>query len=417
MRFILLLSCLAFAYFPAPAQDSLLIQTIEKSTYSVNWEQGKLTGPGFQFLKEKAENSSFFLIGEHHGIAEIAQFTASLFQQLKPSGYKYFATETGPYTAQLLQQMALQDNWEQNFEALFQQYPWSIPFFSLREESSILQSVLAGHQGEEQLIWGLDQEFAACFRLFFDHLYKNAKTENSKKVAKTYYELAENSFRESSETKNPGKSFLGIAQAKDFTALKEAFQQESENLQLIEELEKSVEIYQLWFKGQGFKSNSDRAAMMKRHFMTYYRAVQQSNPTAKVMVKLGANHLYRGTNPLQVYDIGNFISELANQQQSQSFHLYVMGCKGTNNAYTPFSQSEADKTATYDALKDFKKVNFAPLIHATGEQGWSLVDLRPLKEKIWAKSIKDVHPGLYKLIWSYDAILVIPEVHASTFFE
>lgn len=417
MRFMMMISCLAMAYSSVFAQDSLLVEAIEKNTYPVLWEEEQLAGEGFQYLMQEAASSSFFLVGEHHGIAEIAVFTAALFRQLKPQGYKYFAGETGPHTAQLLQQMAAEEQWQQNFTALFQQHPWSIPFFNLREEGKILREVLADASAEEPLIWGLDQEFAASFRMFFDHLEKNAQTEESRAVAKSYYDLAEKSFQESSESKNPGKAFLSIVQTKDFTTLKTAFQNEPEHLSLIEELEKSVHIYQLWFKGQGFQSNMDRAALMKKHFMTYYQNAQKSDPSAKVMIKLGANHTYRGANPLHVYDIGNFISELANQQQSKSFHLYVMGHKGTSNAYTPFSQSEADKKMPYDHLKDRGKIDYTPLLQATSQQAWSLIDLRPLQEKIWAKSIKNIHPGLEKLIWSYDAILLIPETTASTFFE
>ena len=399
------------------AQDSLLVAAFQKHSHAMTFENGNLAGEGFTFLQEEAGKSPFFLIGEDHGIAEIPLFTAALFKALKHVGYQYFATETGPFTAAFLQERASRANWLQDYSAFLQKYPWSIPFYSWQEETTIIDVVMEGQSGGDPLLWGLDQEFAASFRMHFADLKKQAETEESRKIAEKYYQLAMQSFTASFQERAPHKAFMAIVKPEDFTKLKKAFSGQPKNLELIREMEESIRIYQYWFVGEGYQSNYERAEMMKRHFLAYYQKAQEKTPQPRVLFKFGANHIYRGANGLNVFDIGNFVSELASQQGKTSFHLYVLGKKGTQNAYTPFSKSEADKKKSYDAANYLDKVDFSTVFQATGEEKWSVVDLRPLRKALFSRQIKNVHPGLEKVIWSYDAILVIPQVSASTLFD
>ena len=100
---------------------------------------------------------------------------------------------------------------------------------------------------------------------------------------------------------------------------------------------------------------------------------------------------------------------------TESFHLYTIGRKGTQNSYTPFSQDESDKTKVYDPNQYLEKLDFTDLFAATPPDQWVIVDVRPIRNALFNHSIKKIHPKLKKIIWSYDAILVIPEVTASLF--
>ena len=213
------------------------------------------------------------------------------------------------------------------------------------------------------------------------------------------------------------QSFMATAQPADFEQLKAAFEGQKDNLNLIQELEESLFIYQLWFKNQGYQSNDLGAKMVKRHFMAYYSKAKEKSAQPKVMFKFGANHMYKGRNFLNVYDIGNFINELADMEATSSFHLYTLGLEGTQCAYTPFSESEADKEIAYDGNSPTARRDFTALVAAVPKDSWSVVDLRPLRAKIFDHTLKEIHPSLEKLIWSYDAVLVMPEVTASTPFE
>ena len=408
-----LLTVLPWAAF---AQDSLLVAAMQKNVHTFKLTAEGLSGDGLDFFLAEGQKARFFLIGEDHGMAENPQFTAALFRQFKAIGYKYFATETGPYTAGMVQEMAGSPDWKTRFEAHFRAYPWSIPFYNWQEECEIPRAVLGGGAPDKPLMWGLDQEFAASFRMFFKKLETDASTPESKAVAGEYYRLAEKAYTESFGARDPSKSFLAIVKPDDFDRLRKAFEGQSAALDLIRELDESVQIYQLWYRNEGYASNRQRAEMMKRHFMAYYAAVKATDADPRVMFKLGANHVYRGLNALNVPDIGNFVSELAAQSGETSFHLYTLGRKGTQNGFTPFSRSDDDKRQPYDAGQYLDKVDFSAVLTATPEKEWSVIDLRPLRKALFNKSIKNTDPGLERIIYSYDAMLVFPEVHASTFF-
>lgn len=414
---IVLLPFFLLLLLTATAQDSLLIELLKANTHPLQFDKGQLSGAGFDLLMEEGKNSSFFLIGENHGMAENPQFTAALFNAYKQFGYQYFATETGPYTARYLQKTAAADDMYAQMQALLQRLPWSIPFFSWKEECLVLEAVVSDQSADEPVVWGLDQEFAASPRMHFEYLQKNAADENSRAVAKKYFDMAMAALKESEESKNPSKAFMAIVRPDDFEQLKTAFAGQEDNLNLIKELEESIHIYQLWFQGRGYESNYLRAEMMKRHFWDYYSEAKKQTDQPKVMFKFGSNHMYRGANALNVFDIGNFVSELASQEGTQSFHLYNLPRKGTQNTYNPFSTSEADKSSAYDASQPSKRTDYSSLLKATSDTEWSVVDLRPLRKKLFNRSLKDLHPWMEKLIWSYDAVLMIPEVTAATFIE
>ncbi|MEO1259093.1 MAG: hypothetical protein AAFZ15_09870 [Bacteroidota bacterium] len=400
-----------------PGQDSLLVEKLKSNVHFFQSKNNIPSGDGFDFLKEEAANSSFFLIGEDHGLREIPFFTGAFFNAVSPMGYQYFATETGPFTAEMIQSMAADENWEEVFGKHFKKYPLSIPFYYWQEETAMLRSIVKNGGGSPEMIWGLDQEFAASFRMYFKKLENEAQTEEARSIAQEYYEVAEKTFHESLAAKDPSKSLLAVIRPDDFKKMKAAFSGQPAALELISELEQSIEIYQLWFTGGGYESNCLRAEMMKRHFNKYYQAAKKRGERPRVLFKFGANHIYRGPNGLNVFDIGNYISELASQEETASFHMYVIGRKGTQNTWNPFSQREEDKRAVYDPADYLDKIDFGPALRASSETDWAVIDLRPLRKLLFNKRLKNLHKGMEKLIWSYDALLVIPEVHAATSFD
>src|SRR5438045_5096643 len=57
-------------------------------------------GRGWDWLVQQAGDARFTLIGEEHGVAETAQFSAGLFNALRGSGYSRIAVELSPIIAQ-----------------------------------------------------------------------------------------------------------------------------------------------------------------------------------------------------------------------------------------------------------------------------------------------------------------------------
>ncbi len=415
MHRLLIAAAISGLIVPAAAQDSLLTEKLRPLVHTFQYEEGKLSGDGLTFLLETGKTASFFLIGEDHGMAEFPLFTAALFRAFQPLGYQYFATETGPFSAGIVQALTAGPDWRARFKAHFDQYPWSIPFYYWQEECEIPVAVAEVTPPGKLAVWGLDQEFATSFQMLFHVLEKEATTPEGRETAGFYAGMAAKADGAAISSGDPSRSFLAIVKPGDFARLRSAFAGKPRSLDLIRELEESVQIYQLWFVGEGYESNRLRAEMMKRHFMQYYGEAKTRGEQPKVVFKFGANHLYRGLNALNVADIGNFVAELASQEDLQSFHLYTLGRKGTQNAFTPFSKSDADKKQPYDAGQYLDRIDFSAALEAVPENEWAVIDLRPLRKTLFNGQIKNINEGLKRLIWSFDALLVVPEVRASVF--
>lgn len=137
--------------------------------------------------------------------------------------------------------MAAEEDYLSVFKAHFNNYRWSIPFYGYKEECGILAAVMKGRENDQKpFVWGLDQEFAASFRMLFDQLENDATTEHSKAVAHEYATLAYNCYKAAFESKDFRQAFYFVAKPEDFIKLIEAFKGLSSALQLIDELEETA---------------------------------------------------------------------------------------------------------------------------------------------------------------------------------
>ncbi|MBO3700859.1 hypothetical protein [Roseivirga sp. E12] len=393
--------------------DSLLVAKLNQVKMSIDFSQGKLSGSGADFLIKEATDSHFLLLGENHGIAEVPVFTIALMRAMAPKGYKYYATEIGPETAQILTERLKTTDVDQVFSESFKKHPWSIPFLAWQDETAIVAELKRQTGLSHNNLWGLDQEFIISARMLLNKLIKIAPNNEAKTVAESYYEKALSGFDKAVETKVP-LVFMSSATADDYNKLRTAFKGSEEALKIINEMQESQEVYdKLMVKRVGFESNQQRANMMKRNFMHYYDQAEKQEPSPRVIVKLGANHTYKGYNSLGAMDIGNFVHEFAASKRQNSFHVYIGAHKGHLNSYNLLSKSTDDKNKAFDESGDDRSGAFYEA--ANGEA--TLFDLRPLREMIFYKQVKNLHPNFVKLVFSYDAFLVIPEATPSKLYD
>lgn len=406
------------AHSQAEGYGGLPTQQLSELKYTLALDEGVLKGRGADFLLSEAKAAQFFLIGEDHGIAEVPQFTVALFQQMNPMGYHHFAIETGPLTAQLLTRLAAEPNAQAAFSAFHKENPFAVPFYNWHEEAALLIAVLKALKPGAQPLWGLDQEFIMSSKLHFKKLLALAPNDDARRVVEEFYEKTQTEFSRMVESKNPGLVFLASAQHADFEKLENAFgpQPPLEAQEILFELKTSWEIYVKNFSGAGYESNAQRAGLMKKHFMRYYQQAlaQEGNPP-RVLFKFGVYHIKKGRSYTNVYDIGNLAAELANN--SRSFHLFVLGASGAQNAYLPFVGNEADKNKKIDAVATYAFVDIKPFLAAADQNLWTVFDLRPLRPLLHAQKLGSLAPNTKELIWGYDAVLVMPQVRAATLFD
>lgn len=397
--------------------DETLAKALKKHQMLCKFTQGQLQGKGAEFLIKKGSEAQFFLIGEApHGVAEYPVFAKKMFEKLTQYGYRYAALEAGPITANLL--TSAHKNSPNAVEQLHKAYPFSIPFFSLTEESNYIGSVVK-HSKATLPLWGLDQEFMTSSRLLLNELVKVAPNAQAKKLAKTYVQKAQQGYDRMLQTKKP-VVFMSTAKADDFVQLKKAFDSNKQGRaqQIIQELEDSWNIYHLYNQGQNYLSNDTRGKLMQKHFMQYYRqAVAGGDLLPKVIFKFGAYHMYKGITPTNILDIGTFVHNLATMNQTRSFHVLVVGKKGFLNSYFPFTSKKAQKMP-YDAYKMRALKFVTPILDAAVDtQQWTVIDLQAVKLSLDNRKINKLNKKMKDLILGFDAIVVIPEVKAASNFQ
>jgi hypothetical protein len=412
----------ATARAPQDGAPAALVDELARHRYPLTLENGSLGGEGARVLSDEARAAAFVLVGEDHGLAEMPRFVDALFRLVAPHGYRHLAVEAGPVTGRYLTRMASAPDAERAFADFNREHPFALPFYSWREEAEMLASaVRAAGPATREPIWALDQEFILSASLHLARLVDIAPNARARAVAAEYAERARTEFARMVEAKDPGVVFLVTATADDFKRLGDAYRapKGSEAARLLDELEVSWEIYQKNFTGRGFDSNQQRADLMKRHLMEYYeRARTAEKAPPKAVFKFGAYHMKRGRSYINVYDVGNLVSELAAANGSRSFHVLAVAAKGTQNTYLPFVGADADRQKPYDAVAAFDFMDVKPLVGAAAGGGaWTLVDLRPLRPLAAARKLGALDRGLEETIWGYDAAVVVPAAHASTLFE
>lgn len=148
-------------------------------------------------------------------------------------------------------------------------------------------------------------------------------------------------------------------------------------------------------------SNRMRLALLKRTLASRLGVREQ-----KLVVKVGANHAYKGINPLNNRDVGNFLAERAEGQGRSSLHLIVLAAKGKQLRFAGAGKPHQPAPIELDSAA------FKLLASAGATDGsWSLFDLRSLRPGSRKLAAGDI--DMLNLINGYDFALVIPEGSAS----
>lgn len=363
---------------------------IKQSTYSFTLDSiGGLKGVGANFLKDKINESQFFLIGEQHNVHSIETLISSLLPLFKKNGYNHYVTEIGPIAAKKL--INLNQN-SISLKAYNSKYSSQINlppfgFFSTKEEEITLQQL---HKNGINLS-GIDFENYGSYLALIDELYLNSyKGKISKNLYNDVYSLVETEYKKGDNNFNPDlmKSLLNSNKLKHFLHLA----QNDINNPIISQFELSLKInYELTL---GFWQN--RVDNMKTNFINYYH--NQNDNSQKTIIKLGAVHTARGTSFSGNLEVGNLVYELANLNQTKSYSTIIFPRYIINNQ-TGIIEDVIDE-------EDRELLKFA------FKEQWTIIDLNKLKElSIQNKIQLDVNIKSY--IQKYDAIIIPPNTKFS----
>ena len=402
----------------APVDSLGAVELLRTHAYPLTLSAGELHGAGADSLWSEARRSRFMMVGEDHGFAEVPRFCAALFRGLHRTGYQHVAIEVGPVSANVISGLAHEREPLTAFRRFDAAHPWGLPFLFWQEEAEWVIDAVRTAGGGPDVVWGLDQEFMGAPQVLLERLAQLAKSKPSKALAESCLASARLDDQRLREQHNPGAMWLMATDAATWSRLKTAFPPQSEGGRIVRQLELSQRIYQPVFRGDGYSNNLERSRLMKKNLGEYLAARRAAGePAPRVLFKFGGSHTMQGKSMAQVYDMGSSIHELAELEGSHAFGLYIQGASGTQNAYRPFGSTPADTAAAIKAAGS--DLYFAAEMPGAmpGDSTWRLVDLRPLRRALGGRGSKGVPPNLEKIAWSYDAALIVPQMHAARFLN
>jgi hypothetical protein len=408
-----LIICFLFAVCSRP-QNAEFTETLKKNRGAISVQDGKLAGPSAEVLRAALAEAQFVALGEDHGIRQIPEFAAALCAELAQHGFHHMGLEIGTYVAPELEKMARSADGAKQLAEFEKKYPETIAFYNWQEEFATLQKCESAASPGHMTIWGLDQEFMGATGFLADKILATNPGPEAKTAIETLLKEANEARAAAAKSGSPGDLLMMTAKQEELDHVRDLLKKQGklEAQKLFDAFLVSREIYQKNMTGDYYKSNRQRALLMKKNFSEPFAASSQSDGVLpKVFFKFGAYHMFRGINPLHSSELGNLISEAAEANQFKSVHILIAGVKGEQLHFVGIGKPAEAAALDLAGDKDSPFLFFKPLFDAHIDNSWTLYDLRALRDG-FAKYGK-IDPELERVIFGYDFVVFIPDPKAS----
>ena len=366
------------------------------------------SGPGAAILSDAIAGSRYVLIGESHFSREIPAFTTNVCRLMAPGGLTAMAVEIGPEAAGVVNALLRAPNREQQISDFMSSHPDAMAFLSGRDEGQTAADC-AGVAGPDFKLWGLDQEFLGASGYLFEQMLAAGPGPLARVQIEALAEQERTAMRAALISGSPGDLFLLKATDAALDQAGKAIDRDGGDRAraLFAALRETRAIYQASQSRSG-DPNGRRARLMKRTLSTHFAEA----PQARLLMKFGAYHLYKGYNPLGQRDLGNFVAERADGEGVKSLNVIVTGARGVQAGYNGVGRQVAahDFDATTGKDSDWSKDVMLARPSGTPPGDWFLVDLRRLR----GADLEALTPEWRALIRGYDLAVVAPELSAST---
>ncbi|WP_150127963.1 hypothetical protein [Janthinobacterium psychrotolerans] len=405
MRFAFLATALTLGLAGPAVADTAVLDKLKANRLAITLDKGALTGPGAAPLLQASRQAQYVLLGEDHGVAEIARFSSAYFNALAPAGFTTLVTESGPVVASALEGMLRRADAVTAIARFDAAYPDAIAFYTMRQEAEMLAgfALAAGPRFEH---WGIDQEFIGTARYLIAQMLAQPVNPAARAKLEALRQLDAVASHKAAASGNPLEYLMLSASDEELVSLRPllAGPNEQTALGLLDALLASRAIYQKSASkvpGDRGLSNAMRLALLKQTLASRLGVQEQ-----KLLVKVGANHAYKGINPLNNRDVGNFLAERAEGQGRSSLHLIVLAAKGTQLRFAGAGKPHQPAPIELDSPA-------SKLLASAGatDGSWSLFDLRSLRPGLRKLAAGD--SDVFNLINGYDFALIIPEGSAS----
>src|SRR6202795_2207934 len=327
---VVLAACFVFT-IGARAQNAEFADVLKKKRGGISGQDGQLAGPSADVLRAALAEAQFVALGEDHGIRQIPEFASALCAELAPHGFHHMGLEIGTYVAPDLEKMARSADGAKQLAEFEKKYPETLAFYNWQEEFAMLQKCESAASPGHMTIWGLDQEFMGATGFLADKILATNPGPEAKAAVETLLKETSEARAAAAKSGSPGDLSMMTAKQEELDHLRDLLKKQGkpEAQKLFDAFLVSREIYQKNMTGDYYKSNRQRALLMKKNFSEPFAASSQSNGVLpKVFFKFGAYHMFRGINPLHSSELGNLISEAAEANQFKSVHILIAGVTG-----------------------------------------------------------------------------------------
>ncbi|KRA56258.1 hypothetical protein ASD79_18040 [Caulobacter sp. Root655] len=327
---------------------------------------------------------------------------------MAPGGLTAMVVEIGPEAAGVVNARLRAPNREQQISDFMSSHPDAMAFLNSRDEGQTAADC-AGFAGPDFKLWGLDQEFLGTSGYLFEQMLAAGPGPLARAQIEALAEQERTAMQAALTSGSPMDLFLLKATDATLDQAGTAIDQDGGDRAkaLFAALRETRAIYQASQSRSG-DPNGRRARLMKRTLVTHFAEA----PRARLLMKFGAYHLYKGYNPLGQRDLGNFVAEHADGEGVKSLNLIVAGARGVEAGYNGVGRQVAvhNFDATTGKDSDWSKDVMLARPSGTPPGDWFLVDLRRLR----SADLEALTPEWRALIRGYDLAVVAPELSAST---
>jgi hypothetical protein len=401
---------LALCAQPVTAQSPAIPASIE--ILPISFDAGGLSGSGGERLRSELDDAQFVALGEDHGFADAPLLARALVATMRNKKEPVFhAAEIGPFTAEWLKQQFANkpmDEGLRSIAAAMKGKGLAMPFTSNVEDSMLAADFF--DKGGRSRLWGIDQEFMGAPMILLDGLA--ARTANPT-IRKTLADIRD-ADRVALSKLAFGDAWLGKVPRTDLEVIASKFGDDAEALSLIKAFAESAEIYQLNNQGAYQASNEYRSALMQRYFLDQYR---KEGLAPRVLLKMGAYHLGRGTTPVGIYDLGSLLPGLAAANGKRSLHIAYIPIGGSVRSFGP---SETGVTI----VKAYKDEGIAALLAAANVSpeaipatGHFLIPLTGIRHQMSGKQKRELTELARFVLNGFDYLVTTRDASAATHFE
>ena len=365
-------------------------------------------GPGWDWLLREARAARFTLIGEEHGVAETAQLSAALFRALRGSGYSRMAIELSPIIAQDIEGAGRRNGLRGILNFFARPDTWS-PMY-LREEAEFLTAVIDSAPKNERVLWGLDRE------IFSDrYLISRLEPRVPRRAKEAFTRLKEASTNAwTQQQQNEGPPFLFSQDPAVVSSVRAAWPNpDRESDTILRTLEESLAIHTVARTGTSWAYSDRRAQWMRNILATRLREEQGRGAPPKVMMKFGYNHVIRGANYFNTFDVGAMTDELAALSGDRAFHILVLPGPGSRQAVMGAGRSFVSVSS--DEFDEFRAGDqrLTRVLSNPNATGHEVIDLRALRP-LAMRGLEGWNADVVRTIHGYDAAVIWKGARASS---